>query len=67
MYLKIYMKYILRTSTGCSILQTLNSHFKENLKTGKMFMINIEEKQYIYNHNIWFNFGKKISYMQNRK
>lgn len=24
-----------------------------------MLMINIEEKQYIYNHNIWFQFWEK--------
>lgn len=59
MYLKIYMKYILCISTGCSILQTLNSHFKENLKTEKMLMINVEQKKYIYNHNVWFQFWKK--------
>lgn len=44
MWLKIYMKKILCTSTGSNTLQTLNSYFQEYLKTRKMIVVYVEEK-----------------------
>ena len=48
MWLKIYMKNILCTSTGCNILHPLNSRFKEYLKTREMLMVYVEEKHSIF-------------------
>ena len=51
---------------GCNILQTLNSSFKEYLKTRKMLMVYIKENSLFITTKFGLILEKKNPYMENR-